>query len=453
MEFFDKLVLPQSLEHIELLKSLSVVTLMILLPYLGVLLGSSFFSVIFFKKGKSTKSNIPMKFSKDLIDLITVNKSSALGLTLIPMFSFLFLYSQLLQGSGASISGNMIFIILITFAAVFAIYTYKYSFRLSKVLNAATLDEDKNISEYVEIKDNFENLQTSTFKLLFKSGVFGVILLFIASYLFIGVIEFVNDSSRWGTSNSIISLIFSPETLIYYVYYLSASFSITAAYFLYKYLTPKYNCNDEYKNYVQKFSLKTLMTFILVMPVLLLVQVTSVPKHSLSNYTFVFAGIILLLILLVSIYLYFMLRESHLKYRSNVMFLMLIIFAFMILQSQSSFNTASQLQDKVLEANYASYVKDFQSSLGLETEPPVSGEAIFKAKCSACHSFDHRIVGPPYNETLPQFENNMSGLEDFIAHPRKINPAYPQMPDQGLKPKEVKAIAKYIMDTYKKNKK
>ncbi len=451
MEFFDKLVIPQSLEHIELLKSLSVVMLMILLPYLGVLLGSSFFSVIFFKKGKSTKNKIYLKFSKDLIDLITVAKSSAIALSIIPMFSYLLLYSQLLQGSGASISNNLTFTILIMLAAVFSIYTYKYSFRLSKVLNAASVNEDNSESD--EIKDDLINLKSATYKLLFKSGVFGVILLFIASYLFIGITQFVNNSSRWSSGNSILNLIFSSETIIYFFYFLSASLSITGAFVLYKYLKSDYDGDDKYKDYVQKFSLKTVMIFILVMPLLMFIQVTTIPKDSLSNYTFIFAGLILLVLFLISIYLYFMIRESHLKYRSNIMFLMLVLFGFMILQLQSSFDTTSQLHDKVLEASYSSYLKEFKGSLGIETEVPVSGEAIFKAKCSACHSFDKRIVGPPYNETLPQFENNMSGLEDFIAHPRKINPAYPAMPAQGLKPNEVKAIASYIMETYKKNKK
>ena len=440
MEFFDKLVIPQSLEHIQLLKSLSVVTLLILLPYLGVLLSSSFLSIIFFKKGKGTGNKIHLKFSKDLIDLITVNKSSAIGLSLVPMLSFLFLYAQLLQGSKASISSNLFIIILITVVALFAIYLYKYSFQSVKVLNAASVKENESNPE-------FEG------KVHYLLGVFGVILLLIASYLFIGIIQFLGDSSRWNGGNSIQNLIFSTETLIYFLYFLSTSISLTAAYVLYKYLKSGYNADEDFKDYVDNFSLKTAMVFILVQPLLLIVSVISIPSSSLSNGTFIYASLILMILLIISIFLYFMLRESHLKYRNSVMFLVLGLFVFMVLIEQGSFNTASQLQDRVLEAKYASFQKEFKSSLGIKTEASVSGEAIFKVKCRACHSFDKKIVGPPYNETLPQFVNNMSGLEDFIAHPRKINPDYPAMPDQGLKPNEVKAIASYIMETFKKNKK
>jgi cytochrome c len=42
----------------------------------------------------------------------------------------------------------------------------------------------------------------------------------------------------------------------------------------------------------------------------------------------------------------------------------------------------------------------------------------------------------------------MDALEDFIMNPRPVLPGYPPMPNQGLKPAEVRAVAKYIMDVY-----
>ena len=76
------------------------------------------------------------------------------------------------------------------------------------------------------------------------------------------------------------------------------------------------------------------------------------------------------------------------------------------------------------------------------------GEQIFNTKCIACHRFDQRLVGPAYKDVLPQFENDMDALVSFILNPKKVNPDFPAMPNQALKPQEAKAVALYIMNTY-----
>ncbi|CAF3776282.1 unnamed protein product [Rotaria sp. Silwood1] len=75
----------------------------------------------------------------------------------------------------------------------------------------------------------------------------------------------------------------------------------------------------------------------------------------------------------------------------------------------------------------------------------ISGEDIFNAKCSACHRFDTKLVGPPYKETLPKYNDNVKKVAAFVYNPVKMNPDYPAMPNQGLKPKEAEAVAQYIL--------
>ena len=55
-----------------------------------------------------------------------------------------------------------------------------------------------------------------------------------------------------------------------------------------------------------------------------------------------------------------------------------------------------------------------------------------------------------YNESLKKYEGKLKDLVAFILNPKKINPDYIPMPNPGLKPSEAKAVAKYILDTYKK---
>jgi len=77
MDFLDKLAIPQSLHHIQLLKYMLVITYVILLPYLGVLLGTTMFSVMYNSKGRRLNNPIYIRFSKNLIDFLTQNKVMA----------------------------------------------------------------------------------------------------------------------------------------------------------------------------------------------------------------------------------------------------------------------------------------------------------------------------------------------------------------------------------------
>jgi len=87
---------------------------------------------------------------------------------------------------------------------------------------------------------------------------------------------------------------------------------------------------------------------------------------------------------------------------------------------------------------------------GVSTIAEISGADIFNGKCSACHKYDQKLVGPPYKETLPKYNGDVDKVAAFVMNPSKINPAYPAMPNQGLKPAEARAIATYILEEVKK---
>jgi cytochrome c len=78
----------------------------------------------------------------------------------------------------------------------------------------------------------------------------------------------------------------------------------------------------------------------------------------------------------------------------------------------------------------------------------MSGEDIYNAKCSACHMFDQKKVGPPYRVVLPKYAGDKAKLIAFVLNPVKVDPAYPPMPNQGLKPAEADSIASYLLSKY-----
>lgn len=74
-----------------------------------------------------------------------------------------------------------------------------------------------------------------------------------------------------------------------------------------------------------------------------------------------------------------------------------------------------------------------------------SGQALFEQKCSICHRFDRRVVGPPLNTVVPKYRSNSDQLQAFLKNPVKRNPDYPNMPNLGLTDEQATAIAGYLL--------
>ncbi|NOY53405.1 MAG: c-type cytochrome [Deltaproteobacteria bacterium] len=75
-----------------------------------------------------------------------------------------------------------------------------------------------------------------------------------------------------------------------------------------------------------------------------------------------------------------------------------------------------------------------------------AGEAIYNRTCSACHRFDTRLVGPPYNNVIPKYRGKIEELKSFIRTPVQRNPGYPAMPKLGLKEEEINAVAYFLLE-------
>ena len=71
---------------------------------------------------------------------------------------------------------------------------------------------------------------------------------------------------------------------------------------------------------------------------------------------------------------------------------------------------------------------------------------MFEQHCTACHRFDRRVVGPPLNEVVPKYREDIDALKEFIRNPVKKNPDYPAMPKLALTEEEIAAVAAYLLE-------
>jgi cytochrome c len=127
-----------------------------------------------------------------------------------------------------------------------------------------------------------------------------------------------------------------------------------------------------------------------------------------------------------------------------VFVLTFVVFTFGILNDQIAFGSAISEHLKMVVEKSEELEKEVKNKT--MTSTGIDAEAIYNSKCIACHKFDQKVVGPPYQQTVPKYNGDVNLLAEFIYNPVKKNPDYPPMPNQGLKKKEAQAMAKWLMD-------
>ena len=459
MDLLDQSVLPQSSHHLVLLKYLLALTYILFLPYVSVLFGSLSYSLFFRRKAEKSGENIYKRFSKELIDIITFNKGVAFALGVVPLLSSVFGYAQLLHTSGLNVPEFLFLSLLLLIISLFLVYTYKYTFHLKDIFEYAEDKKDGNENEH-ELKDEIASYLVKTGRMHKRSGFYGLIFLILAVYLFVGSVQLAMDTERWKSGNNLLSLFFSFSTLIDYLQFIAGSFAITSALILYRFFRPNTEVvftDEKYKSFIKSFALKTGLIATICLPVIVVLIVLVRPINSLSYSFFFTAVVVLILLLLAAILLYMMLKESivtsggaGVKYSSSLIYLLVLIFALLVIKDQFAFDTSTKMQTAILVSEYDAYQIKIQEEMGVSA--PISGLDIYNSRCISCHNFDKKIVGPPYNSTLPKYEGKKDLLVKYILNPVKVNPDYPAMPNQGLKPKEAEAVAEYLLTTYKKGK-
>ena len=91
---------------------------------------------------------------------------------------------------------------------------------------------------------------------------------------------------------------------------------------------------------------------------------------------------------------------------------------------------ATKNQSLVLSTEYDKILAELK---GDGTVAVLSGKEIYDVRCASCHKFEQKLVGPAHFDVLPKYVGKQAQLIAFIRNPVKVDPAYPPMPNPGLK--------------------
>lgn len=451
MDFLDKLVLPHSTEHLRLLIYILALALVILLPYLGILIGSSLYSILLNIWGRNKNDRQIIRFSKELIGLVTARKSFALIFGILPLFTVMITYSQLLHETPFGIVGYLTITLALFAAGVICIYVYKYTFFVDDMFKyrEGNLPEDDSIIR-AESSEQLKLFMKGNLKAHKVAAGFGLLLVILSAFIITTSIQISFDRTYTAGGSSFFKVLLSYSTVVKFFYFIIVSLTITSVGVLFYYFSmeKKKTAEDKiYSTFILRFGLYSGMPLAIILPVIVIINLLAIPGNALSNTLFGINLLIIVLLFLLAHYLYSMIKYSHTRYAGISFILLASAFILFVANDQVAFSTVSQRHRIQLASEYNAIAAKLKEATEASD---ANGEEIYNRLCSSCHRFDVQIVGPAYNNVLGKYEGKIDQLTEFIQNPVKVDPKFPPMPDLGLRQNESKATAEYLLNTYKK---
>lgn len=142
------------------------------------------------------------------------------------------------------------------------------------------------------------------------------------------------------------------------------------------------------------------------------------------------------------VYAYY--KETRPGYTAYAFYTLAIALVLLFTSEQAAISSATRDHAAKLASVYERETGELRARLGVALVN-LTGEEIYNARCSACHLFEEKKVGPPYRVVVAKYAGNREKLIAFVMNPVKVDPAYPPMPGQGLKPAEADSIVTFLL--------
>jgi cytochrome c len=400
-------------EYLRLISMLIYLMLLFHLPYMGMVLGSSALSTAY-RKWKP-------ELSKDFINLALGKPRVWIVFGILPVVSLAFLYKMFFFNTPIPI--------------------HLYLLRLAGLLVVGLV--------LLSIYRRTAHI---------AAGAAGTLVVLFYSFHFIDIGALLIFPEKWFFLKGPLPFpLFSITPLIHFAGFLLLSIITTGAailFFYYRWSEKRLPENSPHYAFLKYHGFGLLLAGSLLLPVIIFWDLYTLPSYSLSVQVFVLAGMVIAALFLVTAAAAVMIRDHNFtqpRYSVTAFLLALLLFGLVIgkdrtLQANAGHETFTVLKmeaEKARNEIIAEREEIYAKNMVID---PVLGENIYTDRCTACHSFDKKILGPPFNDVLPKYEGKKDELIAFIKNPVKIDPQYPSMPNPGLSPIQVKSVVKFLMD-------
>jgi cytochrome c len=435
MDFLKDIALPQPIEHFHLLLFMLNLLFVMFLPYFGFLFGTSLLSVYYRGRGSRSGNPLETRFADDLARIGLFSMSGVTFLAILPGLAIVFLLAQFLQATPAIAPGLMGFGFLFLLAATLL---------LRSNLRAIGLDQALGEAGALPALQPYRAAAASTVQ---RAGRWGAVCTFAASVLCLGAISVAVNRESWSSVSTIFDLLLTIEFWGRYLHFLAVSLGATGIGVLYAFhrWEDEFAAGDaHYTAFVRPRAMRMTVISLLAQPLLVLGSIAFLPDAALSGWVYALAGLSVAFLFLSANFLYVYARDRRGDAIAYAVAAMSIALAFVFTKDQVAISNATQDHAASLAVAAVREVDAMKAKFGI-VAAAATGQDIFNGRCSACHMFDQKKIGPPYNLVIRKYAGRKDALIHFIMNPIKVDPAYPNMPNQGLKPAEADSIATYLM--------
>lgn len=383
-------------------------TLLVYLPFLGIVIGGSTASLVLNFFGRENREERSLRLSKELIETITVNEKLLFVAGLLPFPLIAYLCERILSGQSPFpwLSWALPFGALLSGCVLLSLYR-------------SALRQKADLSV-----------------LRFRAGTAGDLAIVVGSFLLFLLLGTLFNPDKLPLIRSNPVFILSWKSLTGFFLFLALSFGLTGGIVLLSLVRPptgKAEPDPDYRKYVRSVGSALALASALAVPALVVLALISLPDTGLSAEVFAAAAIVLLLALSVFLVCYLFPEDQTARPGARVS----ILFALMFV--------AVLAGDRAVVGNvFLGRVAPGKPPAAAETAVE-KGRTVFQTVCRACHLFESRIVGPPLNEVVSKYQGNLEKLKSYIKDPARVNPDYPLMPQLGLKDEEIDAVARYLL--------
>ncbi len=409
-------LIPPSFKFLQILSYLVYFMLVFHLPYMGMVLVSSVFSVAYWKKKP--------QLSHDFIQLVMGKTGIWIIFGVLPALALALLYRMVLFTGGVPIHWYLLKIILLMVSGLVLLSVYR---RTANII----------------------------------AGAGGVLLVVLYCFHFINLMAFLMFPEKWPLQKTMVPFpLFSITPLLQFGGFLMLSLLLTGGavlFFYYRWTEKQLPEACPHFNLLKYHGYGMVLAGSLLTPPLLFLDLFNLPVYALSISVYVVAALLVVALFFVTVLVVRMLqnyKECRPRYGVTFFVLGLVAFGLMIgrdriLQTNASLETIAVARmdaEKAWEEEVSKREEIYAKTAGVDAS---KGEEIFNTICSACHSMDQKRLGPPLLTVLPKYVGKENELIAFISNPKKIDPAYTLMPNPGLTTSKIKAVVKFLMGKVK----
>ncbi len=429
MDFLKHFFLPPSADHLHLIKYIILLIYFIHIPFISLMIGGTFFSFIFRLLSGNDQNSRNWRVSREFIDRLVFRKMAGIILGVLPLIVLMLIEGQVFYDADISVVPFMLITNILVATGITLVYFYQYSFR------------ETGINPSIQI----------------AGGALALIFLFAGYFVFSVNSALILDPGRWAVVNSPLKFLFSWNVIARFLHFLCAAFAVSGVamiFFMFNWKESEREKDPKFADYMKKLSGGIAIGFTLVQPLLIFWNLITLPDQALSGVVYLLTVFVLFLLFIITLTLYRLLKESRIKLGNNVFVLFVVTLIVMIVNDHEARENSIENQTKLLtsraEEVKAAIQQEREAAMASSIQPDIKlGEEIYNKQCSACHRFDQRLVGPPYDVVLPKYENNRDELIKFVRNPYKIEPDYPPMPKLGLSEKEILSVVEYLLQQEK----